>query len=134
MGATITAFTVWTAVIAGHFFKHPKPGLPPAYLWGIRIGLFCFVVFALEGGIMGVLLRHSIGGVDNASGLPLLGWNRQYGDLRIAHFAGLHALQILPLAGYLLKDNKRGLALFAACYIGAALTILIMSLCGRAVL
>lgn len=134
MGITITAFTIWTAVIAWHFFRHPKPGLPGAYLWGIRIGLLSFVLFALEGGIMGAILRHSIGGLDSAAGLPLLGWNRQYGDLRIAHFAGMHALQVLPLAGYLLKDNKRVLFLFAACYIGAAVTILIVSLCGRPIL
>jgi hypothetical protein len=45
---------------------------------------------------------HWIGGVrSDAGGLPLLGWSRTGGDLRVAHFWALHAHQFIPLAGWL---------------------------------
>jgi len=49
---------------------------------------------------MGSRLSHSVG-TDLGNGIPFLGWNKDGGDLRILHFLGIHALQILPFIGFL---------------------------------
>lgn len=104
MGATIVAVLLLVAVLAAAAWTR-SPGVDPAFAWGIRLGLAVFVLGSLEGGAMVAAGASAVGG---GSTVPVLGWSVG-GDFRVAHFVGLHGLQVLPLTGYLsARARQRG--------------------------
>lgn len=81
-------------------FRAPA-ALTTGYLWGIRLGIAVFLAGSIQAGLMLRVSAHTMGAPDGGPGLPFLNWSTNYGDLRIGHFFGLHAIQILPLLGWL---------------------------------
>jgi hypothetical protein len=75
---------------------------------GIAFGLSLFLAGSVIGGVMVAQGQSVVGVAPGGPGLPLLNWSTTGGDFRIAHFLGIHALQILPIAGWLI-DRLKGL-------------------------
>ncbi len=88
---------------------------PTAVTWGVRLGLAVLLAGSVEGAFMVAHGAHTVGAPDGLAGLPFVNWSRGHGDLRAAHFFALHALQLLPLAGFVLSSTRLRLTAQVAC-------------------
>ncbi|MET4108201.1 hypothetical protein [Hymenobacter sp. UYP22] len=138
MGVFIAVNTVLTVAALYLVWRH-RPHGPASYVWGVRLGLLVFLVGSVLGGVMIGLNRHTVGAPDGGPGLPGLGWSTRAGDLRIAHFLGMHALQALPLLGWWLSRRvpQRAVALTwlgTLLYTGAVALLFSMAMHGLPVM
>lgn len=120
---TVAVIVLWTsnlvaAVLVARDGSHPRP-----LRWAVRLGLALAVVGmalgmlmnpptpeqqqALDAGLPTLVGAHNVGVADGGPGMPLTNWSTEGGDLRIPHFLGIHALQVLPAAALLLGAAGR---------------------------
>ncbi|MFI8514329.1 hypothetical protein ACIGHB_24705 [Streptomyces sp. NPDC085460] len=108
MGLTVAILWLAALVIAVLLLRARI--LDRATAWAVRLSS----LIALAGAAVGFLMvqptpdqraaseppivgAHSVGVPDGGPSLPVTGWAATGGDLRVAHFFGMHALQLLPL-------------------------------------
>lgn len=118
MGGFILLLWIMNIVAAGLMLTQRMTNRP--FAWGLRLGLLITMFGSglgffmttptpdqLEqignGEVPAIIGAHSVGVPDGGEGLPFTGWSTEGGDIRVAHFVGLHALQIVPLAGIVIN-------------------------------
>lgn len=108
--ASGVVFLYGSALVIGGLLLFSSRIRDRSLIWALRLGLLIGVAGLSVGFLMisptaaqladpglGSIGSHSVGGDNSTGGLSFVGWNTDHGDLRIAHFIGMHALQVLPL-------------------------------------
>jgi hypothetical protein len=125
--------------------------------WALRMGMILTILGAMTGplmtrpteeqlaharagGGMTTVGAHTVGGRDGGPGVPVTGWSREHGDVRVPHFIGLHAIQALALVAVGLRRWRRpeatrvkAVLIAAASYASLFLLLLWEALHGRSI-
>jgi hypothetical protein len=146
MGGAILLQTLVSVAVAVALWRQRFTDRPLA--WALRFGMTLTIVGALTGplmtrptaaqladaragGHMTTAGAHSVGGLDGGPGVPMTGWSREHGDLRVPHFIGLHAVQALAFIAVGVRrwrapEVVRVRAVFAAVASYASLFLLLL--------
>jgi hypothetical protein len=113
-----TVFAVMVVVILYNFwllirvtlrFFRSSFTLPRPYIEGLRLGLLSLLVGNVMGVFMSTQKGHAVGVVDGGPGLLFFNWATNGGDLRVAHFLGLHGIQLMIFVGSYVSRPRTGI-------------------------
>ncbi len=129
MGFGAVALAAMTSFVGWRILRR-APASPLAFATGLGFMLSGALAIVF-GGYMSQQGSHWVGGdLTDATGLPFFHWSTTGGDLRVAHFFGLHVMQALPVLGLLFRDfagpQARGL-IWLAAILWTGLTVLTFS-------
>ncbi|WP_162917136.1 hypothetical protein [Dongia deserti] len=139
MGALAVLLTSATLVYGIIILRDRASRLDPAFRLSVGIGLIAtFILTVAFAGYMSTTDSHFVGGnQSDAEGLALMGWARDGGDLRVAHFFATHAMHFIPAFGFvvsrLLEPHLAGRAVlgFAGLFVGWTGYTFVEALSGR---
>jgi hypothetical protein len=138
MGFAAVFLTSASAVYAVLIARNPSTGLAPALRDAVVIGLALVLPLTLAtAGTMAAMGSHFVGGSgSDAGGLPGMGWSRDGGDLRVAHFFATHAMHFIPAFGlisvaFFRPANRVPVWLFAAAFVGFVIYLFAQALRGE---
>jgi hypothetical protein len=151
MGSLITLQTLASIAVAVALWR--QPFTDRALGIALRAGIIITIVGAAIGGLMtrptaaqlaearatgriATAGAHTVGAPDGGPGLPGTGWSLEHGDVRVPHFVGLHALQILPIVAVVAARRRRSAApatmkVAAGSYAGLFGILLVQALRGE---
>ncbi len=138
MGLFATVLVAATLPLAWEIGRRPRPGVRTDVIAALVIALV--LTFVLGGGLGGYMSSqhgHAVGSVGGH--VPLFGWNREGGDLRVAHFLGIHAQQAIPLLALIVGAagaRVRWAAVLggSALYAAVTVAVFLQSVAGRPLL
>jgi hypothetical protein len=154
---TVTAIMpVAFGVIALFVMLLREERLPHVLGLSLRWGVFITIIGFIPGVIMVLPERmqeaiefcsqvngHSVGLEGGGPGIPFLGWSTVAGDLRVAHFLGIHGLQALPFFGLFIERFSTSLSLlrqklmvwnFGFLYLSFVLVLTWQALCTESII
>jgi hypothetical protein len=104
---TLTALSLVFGIVIA---RHRPDGMPPPLHLSLWLGLvMTFGLTLVTAGTMASMPNHFVGGDGlDTQAWPLLGWARDGGDLRVAHFFATHALHALPVLGLIASRSASG--------------------------
>lgn len=108
-----------------------RADLPAGFRLSLVLGLvLTFALTLVTAGTMAQFPAHFVGVPVTGAAVPLLGWSREVGDLRVAHFFATHALHAVPLVGWLLPQHKAAVCAAAVLYAALVLGLFAQALMG----
>lgn len=137
MGLFAVLLTSASLVYGLVIWRHPH-GLPDTALrLSVALGLgLTFVLTVIVAGYLSAQSGHLVGVPVTGAQVPIMGWSREVGDLRLPHFLATHAMHVIPLAGVLaVRLLPSALALWtvwgvAAGFVAVTLASFVMAING----